>query len=40
MRVFLKILAVVAVIYGIAGVLLPDFLLTNYGVSTDAAPPF
>jgi hypothetical protein len=34
---FLKALGVVAGIYGIAGVLFPNFLLTNYGVSTEAA---
>jgi hypothetical protein len=34
---FLKVVAVVAGIYGIVGVLFPNFLLTNYGVSTEAA---
>jgi len=34
---FLKAMAVVSVLYGIAGVLLPGFLLANYGVSTEAA---
>jgi len=34
---FLKVLAVVAAIYGIVGVLFPSFLLTNYGVSAEAA---
>src|ERR1700728_996029 len=37
MTVFLKFSAGVAGIYGIVGVLLPSFLLTNYGVSTDAS---
>jgi hypothetical protein len=34
---FLKAVAVVSAIYGIAGVLFPNFLLTNYGVSTEPA---
>jgi hypothetical protein len=34
---FLKVTAVVAAIYGIVGVLFPNFLLTNYGVSSEAA---
>lgn len=37
MTIFLKVTAVVATVYGIVGVLLPNFLLTNYGVSSDAA---
>ena len=37
MTIYLKISAVVAVIYGIAGVLLTSFLLSNYGISIDAA---
>jgi hypothetical protein len=37
MKTFLKVSAVVAVIYGISGVLVPGFLLANYGVSTEAA---
>lgn len=37
MSIYLKVSAVVAVIYGIAGVLLTNFLLSNYGISIDAA---
>lgn len=37
MKTFLKVTAVVAGIYGISGVLVPNFLLANYGVSTETA---
>ena len=37
MTTFIKLSPVVAAVYGIVGVLLPGFLLTNYGVSVDAA---
>jgi hypothetical protein len=37
MKTFLKGTAVVAAIYGISGVLMANFLLTTYGISTEAS---